>query len=121
MTKRDVFLQERQSGLTCQEIANKYGVSKQYVSQLCSKHNPSYFHHWSSTACVYPNVRRWLNDNKITCAELLRRLNLSNHSANHIRFRGYLSGKCYPPKQTIDNLLAVTGLTYEQFWKRGEL
>ena len=30
----------------------------------------------------------------------------------------YLRGRNFPPKAKIDKLLAVTGLTYEQFFER---
>ena len=60
--------------MTYQEIADKYGVSRQVVGQACGKANPCRFRFWKDTACIYPNVRNWLNDNKISKSELVRRL-----------------------------------------------
>ena len=60
-------------------------------------------------------MRKWLNENKITYAELSRRM--GNGYTRHYTLRAYLRGICYPPKLTIDKFLSVTNLTYEQFFE----
>ena len=118
MKKCEIYRQERANGLTYQEIADKYGVSKQRIGQVCAEYNPFYFRPWSETSCVYPNVRNWLNKNKITKAELIRRLGLTLHYTHYTRVGYYLRGEHYPSKKMIDALLDMTGLTYEKFFKR---
>lgn len=120
MKKYELYRKERQSGLTYQEIADKYGVSKQNVAQACHKYNPSYFHVWNSSNCIYPNVRKWLNENKITMTELIRRLGLELNAKTYVVLRNYLCGRTYPSKQKIDKLLSLTSLTYEQFFETDE-
>ena len=117
MKKYEIYREERAKGLTYQQIAEKYGVSKQNVAQSCGKHGPNHFRSWTAESCVYPNVRKWLNKSKMTKNELIRRLGAKPHVNTHRVVGNYLQGKSYPSKQTIDKLLSITGLTYEEFFK----
>ena len=118
MKKYELYREERAKGLTYKQIAEKYGVTKQNVAQCCGEHNPKHFRFWTDEMCVYPNVRNWLNKNKMTKAELLRRLGVKPHQQTHNVLRNYLLGITFPSKQKIDKLLSVTGLTYEQFFAK---
>lgn len=118
MKKFEIYRAEREKGLTYQQIADKYGVSKQVVGQACGKYQPSRFRFWNESSCIYPNVRKWLNENKVGCAELIRRLGWVCYSTNYTKVEGWLSGSFYPLKQNIDKLLSVTGLSYEKFFER---
>ena len=117
MKRADMYKEERRKGLTYQAIADKYGVSKQAVAQVCGRDNGLHFREWNSSNCVYPNVRKWLNENRITTNEMMRRMGLETNSCSHKRLRHYLSGHFFPSKQKIDVFLSVTGLTYEQFFE----
>jgi transcriptional regulator with XRE-family HTH domain len=120
MGKYELYRQEREKGLTYREIAEKYGVSYQAVAQACGKSQPNRFRFWTKDMCIYPNVRKWLNENKITYRELQRRLGWETCSANYIYIGNWLRGENYPRKQIIDKLLSATGLTYEQFFDTKE-
>ena len=120
MKKYEVYRQERNKGLTFQEIADKYGVSRQCVAKACANYCPARFIPIDEYRCIYPNVRKWMNDNKVSVAELVRRLGLGGYSESQVRMRNYLDGYSDPPKKTIDKLLAITGLTYEEFFEREE-
>ena len=117
MKKYEIYREEREKGLTYREIADKYGVTRQNVAQCCAKYNPKHFHIWTERMCIYPNVRKWLNENKISKSELVRRMGVRVHAGTNSVVSSYLRGEHYPPKQTIDKLLSVTGLTYEKFFK----
>lgn len=117
MKKFELYRAEREKGMKYREIAEKYGVSSQVVAQACGKAQPSRFRFWTEKTCIYPNVRAWMNENKITSRELQRRLGWETCSVNYIYISDYLSGKTYPRKQIIDKLLSVTGLTYEKFFE----
>lgn len=115
--RADLYRQERMNGLTYRDIAKKYGVSYQAVQIACSQHKGYGFVPFTKKTCVYPNLRKWLNDNKVSMRDFVRRCNLTPHGVTSQRYKDYVTGRCYPSKQTIDVLLKVTGLTYEQFFE----
>lgn len=115
--KTDIYAKERASGKSVKEIAEKYGVSHQAVSNATAKRN-GYFKHYTEENCVYPNLRKWLNDNRVTRSEFVRRMGLPPHPNSNTRISAYFAGKNHPSKKIIDKLLEVTGMTYEElFWE----
>lgn len=115
--RADLYMADRAKGLTYTEIGAKYGVSYQAVAQVCGKIAPSHFKPYTAEEVVYPNLRRWLNENKIARSEFARRLG-NIPSSN---YTGYISewfrGRKYPIKTTIDKIIAVTGLSYEKLFE----
>lgn len=110
----------REQGMTYQQIADHFGISYQAVANSLSKHNPRLFRYVSEEGCIYPNLRRWMNENKVGKRELLRRCGLVCAPKNYDRFCSYFQGKVDPPKKTIDKILRVTGLTYEEAFGKVE-
>lgn len=110
-------LQEKQAlrdkGMTYQQIADRLGISHQAVAQALSKHNPRRFQFVPENGCVYPNLRRWMNENKVGKRELVRRCGLECLPNNIARLESYLLGRTDPPKKTIDKIISATGLSYE--------
>ena len=119
-TKTELYAKERESGKSVKEIAEKYGVSYQAVSQATAKIKKGYFTHYTEEQCVYPNLRNWLNDNKVTRSEFLRRIGLTPSPNNSTRLSYYFTGKNYPAKATIDKFLEITGMTYEELFLEDE-
>lgn len=104
----------REQGMTYQQIADHFGISYQAVAQTLAKYNPNKFCFVRPSGCVYTGLRNWMNKNKVGISEFVRRCGVENCYCNKNRMVGYLSGKTDPPKRTIDKILAVTGLTYEE-------
>lgn len=115
-TRRERILEDRDTGMTYREIAAKHGVSYQYVNQVCGKYNPERFRFIKKESCIYPNWRKWMNDEKCSRAELLRRMNLVAVSENCVRLGAYMKGEISPRKYVIDKLLSITGMTYEKMF-----
>ena len=115
ISKRKQMQMMREAGSKCKEIAEAFGVSKQYVSQVCGKGNPKYFQIVGDD-CPYPNLRNWMNENKVSKMELLRRIGLASVPSNYERLCSYINGKTFPRKPYIDKMLKVTGLTYEELF-----
>ncbi len=107
----------REQGLKHREIAERFGVSHQYVAMVCGTCDPRYYIHIGDE-CVYPNLRNWMNENKISRKELLRRIGVEPLANNYSRLNKYLRGEAQPRKPWIDKMLEVTGMTYEvMFWR----
>lgn len=119
MTLREQCIALHENGVRHSEIARIVGVSRRRVSQICGKYAPGHFHTITEKECVYPNWRKWMNDNKIGRAEMIRRMGHEPHPEYHSRLCNWMRGNCYPLKQSIDLLLEATGLTYEQLFYRG--
>lgn len=115
--KTDMYIADRNSGMTYQEIADKYGVSRQCISQACARECKAKFRY--NNSCVYPALKEWINENQVTTAELLRQLDMVRHQNNYDRIHKLLTGKQELKKFHIDKLLEMTGMTYEELF-RGE-
>ena len=116
----DLYREERRQGKTYREIAEKYGVTTQAVGAACAGHAPQKFRAWTPKGCVYPNLRWWMNQNKVNRAELLRRMDIIPAHNSLQRLADYMSGRTDPPKRTIDKILQITGLTYEAAFYKPE-
>ena len=62
----------------------------------------------SMRPCIYPALRRWMQKSGCGYEEVSRRTGLSNQTVSRT-----LSGQ-NATKRSIDLIIAVTGLTYEQ-------
>lgn len=118
MKKGDLYREEYKKGLSVTEIAKKYGVSKQAVSQCCCVYGKRIFKEFTQEQCIYFHLREWMNRNKIKKSTLMKMVGLEPLSANYTTFNNYLTGKTEPRKGFIDKLIRVTGLPYAMlFWE----
>lgn len=118
--KSEIYIRERESGMSVTDIARKYGVTYQAVSHATAKTGAKYFKHYTPSRCVYPNLRTWLNENQITINDFARRIGLAQGGGSSSRINGYFKGSHYPQKDMIDKMIAVTGLSYEEMFYREE-
>ena len=113
-----IYREECAKGLTYKEIADKYGVSRQNVSIACAKMNIKRFQLHPPERIVFPDMRKWMNGNKVSVLELTRRMGLVTAPNNVNKVRLLLKGKSNPRKSDIDKLIKITGLTYEKLFRR---
>ena len=106
--------------MTLQEIAKKHGVTHQCVAMAVCKYNISYFRPVTQKQCIYPNIRKWMNDNKVSQAEIIRRMGVEVGGGTSTKFRAWLRGENEPRKRDIDMLLKITGMTYEEMFREEE-
>jgi hypothetical protein len=118
MTISEQVRQYAGQGYTHTQIADAVGTSRQYVHQLLGTYGPNHFKRMTEKQIVYPNLRKWFNDNQMTYAEVIRRMGLQYHTKTVNRLKGWFTGRNHPDKKHIDILLTVTGLTYEQLFNR---
>ena len=107
----------RDTGLTYKEIAEKMGISHQCVAHMCGKYNPSHFRMFSD-AVIYPNLRKWLNENKVSMMEFVRRCGYVPYNGEVSMFTSWMYGRSEPKKRVIDACLKATGMTYEELFYR---
>jgi hypothetical protein len=111
--KADLYLEDRAKGMTYREIADKHGVSYQAVHTVCAKQGEPKRKIISSKACIYPNLRRWLNEDK-------QRQDRFFQAMKGGTFLECLKGLRQPKKNTIDKMIAITGMTYEELFAEEE-
>ena len=112
------YIADRENGMSCKEIAEKYGISRQAVYAYCARRGIGHFRNYTKEEVVYPELRKWLNENKVSRSELARRMDCAPVPRKSKGISEWLKGKNHPRKDSIDKLLAVTGLTYEQLFYR---
>lgn len=99
----------RAAGATYNEIAAALGVSKARAHQLATYEKGCYFHKEVVAAIPYKGLREWMEAHKVGVAELSRRCGTGRIFAG-----GYGINK-----NTVDKILAVTGLSYEDCFGEG--
>lgn len=119
MSKAELYRAEREKGKTYRQIAEEFGVSYQRVAEACSGAGMQCFCPYTEKRCIYPHLRRWLNDNRVGLSEFVERMGYVSCSRTNDRVRDCLRGRYYPTKKMIDKMIAVTGLTYEELFKEG--
>lgn len=107
--KADLYLAEREKGLTYREIAEKYGVSYQSVHATCCSVEGAYQMIIIERGCIYPNLRKWLNEDKNRKKRFFEQVKCCG-------IRDVLKGEKQPRKGTIDAMLRITGMTYEEMF-----
>lgn len=118
MTTREQCLKLQAEGIAQSEIARIVGLSRQRVNQICGKNGTGHFKPLTESECVYPKWREWMNENRCSRTELIRRMGLVYHPRYHSSLSCWMRGKNYPVKPTIDRLIRTTGLSYEQLFSR---
>ena len=73
----------------------------------------------SEKQCIYPGLRNWMNYEGVCVSALIRMLyGEGNENKRLLVTRALTGGNC--SKKTIDRILEVTGLTYEEAFGKGE-
>lgn len=117
---RDAARELRMQGLTFVEIGKRLGVSRQRIAQCCAGMNPEQ----TAWACriknldciIYPNLKKWMLENKVSIPEMMRRIGLDTGSRRSESFRNKLKGRTQLTITDIKKILAVTGGTFEQMF-----
>lgn len=96
-------------GLTYQEIADKYGISKQRVYSILN--NEITNRKFNSDDWVYKGLRSWMLENHINSEELGKIINVTG---THVRRKLY--GKTDFRLKEIVAIIKKSGLTFEQLF-----
>lgn len=108
------MIEMRTNGATIQQIADKFGVSKQYIHTLIPRFNhqirkPNY------SVWVYPEIAEYCECNNLGISDIENEFGIA-YSA----FYNIMTGKCSPRKTTIDKILKATLMKYEEAFKTKE-
>lgn len=105
----------RLDGHTLEEVADHFGVTKQRIQQIIPPVKNSCHRKRAYKACVYPAISRWLYENRYSYTSFAKLIGVSFASV-----RRWFSDGGKMEKSSIDKILEVTGLTYEEAFRRSE-
>ena len=111
--KADLYMADRAKGMTYRQIADKYGVTYQSVHATVCSVDGAYRTVISSRGCIYPNLRAWLNKDR-------RRRDRFFEAMKGCSIRDIMNGTRMPKKPTIDKMIALTGMTYEELFQEDD-
>lgn len=107
------MIKMRLDGYTYQEIADKYGISKQCVRQsianLAGKEGPVRIS--ALDRCIYPNIRKWMIDNNISMIKLSKICGRAEKNTGAVRPK--LNGEREFQISEIKAILKESGKTFE--------
>lgn len=119
--KREALMVDmRRKGMTLREIADDTGLSYQQVfADLKGCGIDGYFRAFTPKKCIYPNLRRWLNENRVTTKELCLRMYGNDLAANRQSISRFMKGYAVDiSKSVIDRYISATGMTYEELFEK---
>lgn len=107
----------RLEGKSYQNIADRFGVSRQYVYQLIGQQCKS--EPYRNVNVPYTGLKKWMNESRYSVAELSRESGCTdNHSKGTIA--SYLKGSPRMDIDSIRKILRFTGLTFEEAFGEAE-
>lgn len=104
------------NGATLQELADAHGVSRQRMAQIVGAVRP--MREWNKTYSVFPAIDSWMKYNRVTYAQLSKQLGYAESASAQCGVAKRLMGERMMYKDFIDALLQVTGLTYEEAFRK---
>ena len=108
MSKRSEMAREMYAqGKTYEEIADILGVTRNEAYKKVHTGDGDGFRKETVAKVRYAGLRKWMFDNRVNLNELKNRSGMTG-------LKEPLTGRCEPRKCTIDAILKVTGMTYEE-------
>lgn len=112
--QKEEAYQLREEGATLAYLGEKYGVTRERVRQILEVYEAQRTGISERLrSCQYPSIRRWMIIRGYTYCKLA---NLCGSTMDTVR--NGLTGKTEFKKKTIDAILAVTEMTYEEAFKQ---
>ena len=112
--RRRAILVMRDNGMTYDEIGEVLGISRQRAHQIAAgrrKGVGDHFHKGAVEKIPYIGLREWLLENRVTITELTRLCGVRALK---------LTGKHSLRKRTVERLLEITGLSFEECFRRDD-
>lgn len=107
------MIKMRLYGFTYQEIAEKFGVTRQRVQQIVAEFTGKErtARQSSLDRCIYPNIRKWMLDNNISMIKLSKMCGLAETHIGAVRTK--LNGEREFKISEIKAILKESGKTFE--------
>jgi len=121
MGNKDIAWNMRRQGHKLSEIAKEIGVSQQRVSQiLATGKDKRWFHPHSPMRIVYVGLRNWMNENMVSKTAFIIKMGYCFHATTMSRYANKLKGNGSWEIDEINKLISMTGMTFEDLFRREE-
>ena len=110
--RADAYLM-RLEGASLQEVADRFGVSKQCISQMLPTQERSYQKPRDVKMCVYPAIREFMDRNRCTYSRLAAMTGIGKN-----KLRRGLIGETEMTMSTINKILDVIEIPYEDAFRK---
>ena len=101
----------RLEGKSYQAIADRFGVSRQYVYQLIGQQCKS--EPYRNVNVPYTGLRKWMNESNYSVAKLAKESGCTDDHS-YVTINSYLQGSPRMDIDSIRKILRFTGLTFEE-------
>lgn len=105
----------RKNGASLKDIADSLGVSKQRIGVILRNTGRATCKPRNTHSIIFPSIRKYLNENRMSISRFAVLCNISGQTMNRA-----ITGQTDMLKRTIDQILRVTGMTYEEAFKEDE-
>lgn len=105
----------RKDGMSYQEIADRFGVSRQAINALFRDGKRTDQKQKNTHLIKYIGIKKYLETNRISIGKFSKMCRVDNTTM----WRN-ITGQTDMLKRNIDKILLVTGMTYEQAFKEDE-
>lgn len=105
----------RKNGDSFQKIADSLGVSRQWIWVIIHRDGNVPYQQKLLNRVIFPAIRNYLYKNRISISQFSVLCNVS-----YMTMYQRITGQTDIPKRTIDQILRVTGMTYEEAFKEDE-
>lgn len=106
----------RESGATFQQIAEAHKITRARVQQIVARSNcrDTYVRkRYAPRRCAWPVIGRWMDQNRTSTNHLSHMVGCC-----YAHMYDVLNGRVRLNKDDIDGILAATGLTYEEAFRK---
>lgn len=104
----------RLDGATFQQIADKFGVTKQFIQQSLFPSDNRKVRASNGSMCIYAGLAQFIDDHHVTQRKLGKLLGIKYVESSTTRVRKRLTGKTPFTINEIYKILEFTGMTFEE-------
>lgn len=104
----------RLDGATFQQIADKFGVTKQFIQQSLFPSDNRKVRASNGSMCIYAGLAQFIDDYHVTQRKLGELLGIKCVESSTTRVRKRLTGKTPFTINEIYKILEFTGMTFEE-------
>ena len=101
-------------GIPIAHIAREYGITRTKVYDIIAETGQKHFRPVMPGRCIYVNLRNWMNKNRVSRDELIRRMGLEVNDSTRNKVKNFVCGRVYPSTYEISLYMEASGLPYEE-------